>query len=793
MTGAVSKLIQNVLDKLSGVTKSGNGFQALCPGHDDSNPSLHIEQGNDGRVLLKCHAGCVLEEIISPIGLSKKDLFPLPSTPSNSKQNTITLEELASKFQLPVKCLEDGFGFHEHLNGIRFPFVDYDGRINVVNQIRTQASPGRTHWDPKGMGEHIVPFGRGQRDINDTSLVLVEGVSDVVTMHYHGLKNVLGVPGNTMHGKLKFEDIKEVERVFIIEEQDGGGGKVFVDNVGKRLSQLGFEGKALRVILPTKDVNDLHKLNSEKFNDSFSTALSDATTIALPLLEDEEEKTILFPCTDLGNSERLIHHHGADIRFCTVWGKWLIWDGKRWKVDDTNRIFHLAKEVVRDIYNETAAIVDADQRAKHAKHAHTSESNARLSAMVDLTSKAIEAQVTPQQLDADPMLFNVENGTVDLQTGKLLPHVRENLISKIANVKYESAATCPRFLQFQSEIFSGDTDLTDYKQRLAGYQLTGLTIEQQFCIEFGDGANGKSTDEQLKLALLGDYAMQTPPETLMTRRPSGINNDIARLRGARFVVAMESSSDHQLNESLVKQMTGGDTITARYLFGEFFEFKPEFKITLATNHRPKITGIDHAIWRRIHFVPYMVSFSEEQQDKRLLEKLLDERSGILNWMIQGCLKWQSNGLNPPDTVVQAVAAYRAEEDVFGRFLEEMCVIGPDYDELSNELFNTYEQWRFINNEEQFSKTKFGRVLTERGFVSARNSYGLTIRKGLKLKSGDDLKPFENPPNSSTKKQTLRSPESVSGTSLSVRKDENLEGLVPTPFNLRKVEHQIRGD
>ncbi|HLI51013.1 MAG TPA: phage/plasmid primase, P4 family, partial [Thermomicrobiaceae bacterium] len=357
-----------------------------------------------------------------------------------------------------------------------------------------------------------------------------------------------------------------------------------------------------------------------------------------------------FPLSDLGNAERLIARSGADMRYCDLWKRWLVWDMTHWRTDDTLRVASLAKTAVRHIYDEVGLVEDSEERKRLAKFAIASESSSRIKAMLELGQSEPGVPVTPDDLDADSWLLTATNGTIDLRTGALGPHDRAHLITKAVNAPYDPTADCPVFLAFLRQIMAGDEEMTGFLQRAIGYSLTGSIREQVAFIAWGAGSNGKSTLFDLLLDLLGDYAMQTPTDTLMAKRQDAIPNDVARLRGARFVAAVETEDGRRLSEPLVKQLTGGDRVTARFMRAEWFEFSPTFKLWLATNHKPVIRGTDHAIWRRIRLIPFTVTIAEADQDKELPAKLRAEMPGILRWAIDGCLSWQRDGLGVPEAV-----------------------------------------------------------------------------------------------------------------------------------------------
>jgi putative DNA primase/helicase len=271
-----------------------------------------------------------------------------------------------------------------------------------------------------------------------------------------------------------------------------------------------------------------------------------------------------------------------------------------------------------------------------------------------------------------------------------------------------------------------------YLQRWAGYTLSGDTREAQFDIWWGGGANGKTTGAEIIARLLGDYAATTPSSTFTARGDDRIPNDVARLAGVRFVRVAETGQGRRLDEALVKQATGGDRVPARFLHREWFEFSPQFKVVLATNHKPSIRGTDQAIWRRIRLVPYTVTIPDEEQDKNLAAKLRDELSGILNWAIEGCLAWQRDGLDPSPDVIAATAAYRSEMDVVAAWIDERCVSAPIAETTAKALYDDYVHWAEVNNERPVSRVEFGTRLAEKGFEDSRGAKGVRKWRGIGL-------------------------------------------------------------
>lgn len=313
--------------------------------------------------------------------------------------------------------------------------------------------------------------------------------------------------------------------------------------------------------------------------------------------------------TDLGNARRFARQHGEDLRYCYPLRTWFAWDGARWARDGGAVVMSRAKESVRSLYGDAAGHPDPTARVAIAGWAKKSEHEARLRAMIFLAQSESGISLPVERLDTDGFAFNVRNGTLDLRTGRLRPHGRADLLTKLANVDYRPDASCPTFEQFLSRIFGGNARGIGFLQRAVGYSLTGDTSEQVFFLLWGSGANGKTTFLKTIFGLLGDYAISTRPETFMVKGPDAIPNDVARLRGARFVIAVEADQGQRLAESLVKQATGSDVMTARFMRAEYFDFVPAFKIFLATNHKPIIRGTDLAMWRRVRLIPFTVTIS----------------------------------------------------------------------------------------------------------------------------------------------------------------------------------------
>jgi putative DNA primase/helicase len=436
----------------------------------------------------------------------------------------------------------------------------------------------------------------------------------------------------------------------------------------------------------------------------------------------EEKPKKKFRLTELGNAERIAYEYGHVIKYVSDMG-WLIWDGKRWKLDTKKEIERITAKVLRSLYKS-----EDEAETKWARMCE--RRNIRMNSIKDLMPLVPGER---EEFDRRKYLFNVENGIVDLETGKLQQHDRELGITKITNVSFDDKAKCPEWLSFLDQIFQGDKELIEYMQRLIGYSLTGEITEQIMVFLIGGGSNGKSTFINTIKDLMGEYGKQAKSDTFIKKKETGANNDIARLVGARFVSAIESEDGEQLSEAFVKQITGGEPVLARFLRQEYFEFIPEFKVFFTTNHKPVIKGVDEGIWRRIRLVPFNLRLPKEKRDKKLPEKLSLEMPGILNWVLEGCLKWQQSGLNDPATVMKATGDYKEEMDILGPFIFECCFMNGSQKIEAKELYEVYSNWCFKNGEFALKNRAFYRALETKGFKRERGNSNKYWIHGMTLK------------------------------------------------------------
>lgn len=455
--------------------------------------------------------------------------------------------------------------------------------------------------------------------------------------------------------------------------------------------------------------------------------------------------------TDLGNARRLVGLHGADIRWCGAMPGtgWMTWDGVRWRPDETRGMVRLAATVAGawraegeaiPVVDKPAETMDAEERASQAKRkkllawALRCESAGAIKNMVELATALPEVTTRREQYDADPYLFGTPNAVLDLRRAVAYPPRREDLLTRTAGIGVIVREACPTWLRFLHVIMGGDDELVGFLQRAAGYCMTGDISEQCMFIAHGSGRNGKSTFMEALRTVMGDYARNAPIETFVGRREGSIPNDLAMLAGARMVTCAEPQEGGALNEGLVKLATGDDVVTARFLNREFFDFRPQFKLWMLTNHKPIIRGTDNGIWRRLRLVPFTVTIPEDEVDRDLPRKLRSEAPGILQWMLDGCGDWRAGGLRPPLAVTQATADYRAEMDVVAQFIADRCDTSPEHSVSNGGLYSAFRVWCKEVGEFERSQRWFSLRLKEKGYRQGSGRSGLTGRtwQGLQI-------------------------------------------------------------
>ena len=489
---------------------------------------------------------------------------------------------------------------------------------------------------------------------------------------------------------------------------------------------LAAGAKSCHILYPPEDTPeswDAADAIAEGFD--VSSFLAHGPRLQMHDVADAEEPVVGSDESVWGTEDALAltftRRYHRDWRYVAGWGKWLVWDGQRWRTEDTLA----ATDLIRSVCRQTAV------RADNPRIAAKLASSGTVSGVERLARTDRRHAATTDEWDADPWLLNTPGGVVDLKTGRKRANERADRMTKITTAT--PGGECPQWLAFLSDVTGGDVELQAYLQRMVGYCLTGVTSAHALFFLYGTGANGKSVFANVVSTILGDYAATASMDTFVETRGERHPTDLAGLRGARFVMAIETEQGRRLNESKVKAITGGDKISARFMHKDFFEFYPHFKPVIVGNHKPAIRNIDEAMRRRMHMIPFTVTIPAERRDPHLTEKLLAERDGILAWAVVGCLAWQREGLNPPTCVQDATDEYFESEDALGRWLDERCVQEANAKSLTAELFTDWKQWAEGAGEFIGSQRRFSDLLITRGIQKWRNSTGVRGFQGIGLK------------------------------------------------------------
>lgn len=447
----------------------------------------------------------------------------------------------------------------------------------------------------------------------------------------------------------------------------------------------------------------------------------------------QPDAPVHFNLTDYGNAERLVSRHGENIHYSEERKRWLIWNGTVWEWDLGIKITALGKITVREIYREAADEPDEKKRIEIAIYAKKSESDDKIKAMLSLAQSEKGIPVRPDELDTHLWLFNCLNGTLDLKTGQLLPHRKEDLLTIIVPIEYAPEAQCLLWHKFLDRVTGGDTELQGYLQRAVGYSLTGVTIEQCLFLLYGLGNNGKTVFLNTTRKTAGQYGDTFSTEAVMQkeRYTGGPKESLANLKGKRFIVASEVEQGRRLNVSLIKDLTGSDPIKADRKYEHEIEFPPTHKFWIRGNYKPIIPDTTLAMWRRMRLIPFTVTIPPEEVDKNLETKLEAELPGILAWAIKGCLDWQRGKFETPKSVASATDSYRQEQDILGEFIEDYCITKPKASVVKKELWKAYQDWCETTGQVAIGQRTFRDRLIERG-IDEFKLHGVRYWRGIQL-------------------------------------------------------------
>lgn len=718
----MSVAVENVLGRLERVKRNGTGWMARCPAHEDRNPSLAISEGEGGRALLYCHAGCQTAAILAALGLSEGDLF--------EARNGASSPEIVATY----------------------PYVDEAGEL-LFEAVRYEPKDFRQRR-PDGIGGWIWNLKDVRRVLYRLPAVLaaveagepvvvVEGEKDVEALERAGVVATCN-PMGAGKWRTEYAETLRGADVIVVPDLDREGLRHALDVVRS------LEGKAasveIRAPMEEKDVSD-HLAAGYDLADLEPWGIEDLERQAdEAAAEDEQPFEAGTPpaalpdrgLDDIGNASRFADEHHEGLRYCAAWARWLAWDGSRWADDDSLEALRRAKQTSRALAEEAAAEADEQRRKDLLGHARRSAGEPRLRSMLALAASDLRIVVRPAELDADPWLLNTENGTVDLRSGELHPHRPEEHLTMLAGAAYDPEAQAPLW-QAHLRRCLVDDELIAFLQRLAGLSAIGLVREHLLAMLVGGGQNGKTVTMDAIAAALGDYAAASTASLLLQGR-RGVGQatpEIADLRGRRYVTVSETPEDARLAAERVKWITGGDTITARRLHGNPFSFRPSHTLWLGTNHKPRIADDSPAIWRRVLLIPFTVTIPESERDLKIGEKLAAERPGLLRWIVDGARAYLSDGLKPPPAVTAATDRYRTEEDFFKAFLEERTIAEKDASAPAAALLKAYTAWASENGWPTLSTVALADKLERAGSVRKRTKTGARWH-GLRLRNGETL-------------------------------------------------------
>lgn len=701
--------LEEVISRFEQAKSNGrNSYICRCPAHKDKEPSLSVKDTDD-RILIFCHAGCDTLTVLGYVGLEVKDLFK-----QNNNTLTLTWQEKVKvwhhkqKGQLPLQEL---YPYYDDSQNILYYKARYQGK-----EIRHFKIDGdHVIWKDVFKGIQKTLYNKAAlkraREQNEP-IYYVEGEKDVHTMEALGLCSVTAGGATAWYKDLAryFEGLD----VIILQDNDEAGEKL-----SKQIRQdLCTTAKSIKVIVP-----------SDKVHGDVTDYIQDGHTKyqLLELVGAKEEETLEekkplknYRLDDTDNAHTMAELFGDTLCYAYDLNKWFIYNGVKWQEDRVDGVRLLANQMIDRMQDDflvlTNAIEDGKEKKKQEKlynlHLKSCRSNRGKTSILNETKHLLP--VVSSHFNNKRELLNTPDATYNLVEKNCYPHNSKDYLSQVTSVPIVEGAEAPTWERFIDEIFLGDQELKRYVQKAIGYSLTGFTKEQCMFVGYGDGANGKGVFKDILSYVLNDYVKCPQAETIsQIRQGSEASPDIINLMDARFVVCVESNKGVRFNEGLIKQLTGEDKVTARRLYCEPISFVPQFKLWLFTNHTPEVVGTDKGIWRRLKIIPFALDLAEDNKDKNLKDKLMQEVEGIFWWCIEGLNLYLQEGLKEPDTIMKAIHEFRDESDMLGQFLCD-CTIAKEGGRVqAKELYIKYVEWCRANNEIPDNRTRFGLDMKKR--------------------------------------------------------------------------------
>jgi putative DNA primase/helicase len=711
------------------VTKTKTGWIARCKAHDDGRPSLSISEGDNGGTLLHCLAGCPINSVCAAEGITLADLMP-ESPRANGNGNSSPSRIVAT------------YDYTDESGALLYQSLRY---VPKTFKQRKPDRKGGWIWTVKDcrhvlyrLPQVIAAKAQGK------TIHSAEGEKDVEALERAGFVATCNVGGA---GKWRDEYTETLTgaHVVIIADKDAPG-RAHAQKVAVSLSG---KARSIKVVeLPdvggrtVKDATDYFSAGATL--DEFQAVIASVPEWKAPApFERPDIPGVTVPDSggaeiekqhfksDIGYADAIVRRHADGIRYCADEKLWLVFSEARgWQRDNTGQISAMTVAYARELYQwalKKANGQDPDVGKKTVANMAALGNRSRITAALSLAECNPAIVVSSEQLDADPFLVGVENGVVNLRDGTFQPHNRNLLITRRLSVTFDANATAPAWEKFLIEV-QPDPEMRGFLQRLSGYNITGDTREHVLPFNYGGGANGKGTFfEQTLLRMAGSYgAKLTNSLVYASDRGALPHLELANLCGKRFTLGEENSEAGELNEALLKAITGGDMVKGRFHYGNFVEYFPTYKVVLVGNHKPRIDGTDDGIWRRFLLVNWPVQIPLEQRDAKLKDKIAAEMPGILNWCIQGAQDWYENGLNPPDSCRVATAEFREQSDKLADFISENFIADPGGSCTKADAFTAYQQWVGGQGiKRPMSKRGLGFQLSNRGWQEFRSGHGKT--------------------------------------------------------------------
>lgn len=729
------------IDKKS---KRVDRVQAKCPCHNDKNASLTISHKGD-KTFLYCHAGCETNDILESIGLKMSDLFDKPLEVEDKHK---------SAFEKDIEAIykfydENGDLAYEKIRkkGKKFlhrRYIDGETVWGMEEGIYTETFPGSKSWSIKERPGAKKAYYPGQEQLlynlpnvikgikEEQTIFITEGEKDSDSLITRGLiatTTSIGATKGDLGKKWpsRFNSFFKGANVVLLPDNDEPG-KRFMEHIAIELKNIANNIKIVELpdLSKKEDITDWLEYGNDIYDLQALVKRTDE------FIEFKGNIIYDYNWSDVGNAERLISLHGKDIKFNVNSGKWYVWNGVNWELDNSFKVENLYRTVLRRFQNAIPNINISDdeiatkkQQEKAKGFVLRNETDGKIKSVLN-QAKTFKG-INFMESDKDDYLFNTPNGTINLRDLSQKKHDRKDLITQCSNYSFNRENDkCPNWIAFLNRIFCGDQELISYVQKAVGYSLTGNMSEQCLFMLWGGGANGKSTFVKALEDIMGTYAATIKGETLMEKNgQDGARGDLARLTNKRVVIASELQEGQVFNEPLLKVLSTGETLPVRFMYQEEFMLKPKFKLWIMTNKKPKVKGNDHGIWRRWRMIPFKYKFTEKEKDPNFYEeKLKSELEGILLWAITGYQMWKEQGFEAPKEVMEAVEDYKMDMDQVARFIEDCCKVGEGYECTGSAMYDEYINWCIAEGENyKMTNHKLARDLKEKGFVNKRDMNG----------------------------------------------------------------------